>query len=119
MRGRRPSLSWRALPVARASRLGFLPLLFDFVQHAPRTALDVALADVGDLAGILILLREGGGVALRLSRLFTRHAFPPSAVFVLQLHPGALYTPRLSLRRPSLVEWTSDEGVGAYTRRAA
>ncbi|KAF8200582.1 hypothetical protein K438DRAFT_1966047 [Mycena galopus ATCC 62051] len=38
--------------------------------------------DVGDLVEILILLREGGGVALWLSRLFTRHAFPLPGVFV-------------------------------------
>ncbi|KAJ7903022.1 hypothetical protein B0H13DRAFT_2335376 [Mycena leptocephala] len=59
------------------------PCPSSFVQHAPRTALlHVELADVGDLAGILILLQEGGGVALWLSRLFARHAFPLSEVFV-------------------------------------
>jgi hypothetical protein len=34
------------------------------------------------LAGILTLLREGGGVALGLSRLFARHASPLPGIFV-------------------------------------
>ncbi|KAJ6525567.1 hypothetical protein DFH09DRAFT_1188348 [Mycena vulgaris] len=44
---------------------------------------------------ILILLREGGGVALWLSRKKRRHAFPLTGVFVSPPHPCALDTPRL------------------------
>jgi hypothetical protein len=52
------------------------------VQHASRTALlHVELPNVGDLVGILILLREGG-VALWLSREKARRAFPLPGIFV-------------------------------------
>ncbi|KAJ7254483.1 hypothetical protein C8J57DRAFT_614734 [Mycena rebaudengoi] len=59
------------------------------------TLLHVELADVRDLPGVLILLREDGGVALWLSRLFPRHAFPLTGVFVPPPPPCALYTPCL------------------------
>ncbi|KAF8200549.1 hypothetical protein K438DRAFT_1966010 [Mycena galopus ATCC 62051] len=58
---------------------GLCPCPSSFVQYGPHTAL---LADVGDLVRILIPPREGGGVALPLSRLFTRHASPLPRVFV-------------------------------------
>ncbi|KAJ7240957.1 hypothetical protein C8J57DRAFT_1726930 [Mycena rebaudengoi] len=59
------------------------------------TLLRVELADVRDLPGVLILLRDGGGVALWLSRLFPRHAFPLTGVFASPPPPCALYTPCL------------------------
>ncbi|KAF8162261.1 hypothetical protein K438DRAFT_1985196 [Mycena galopus ATCC 62051] len=95
------------------------PCPSSLVQHAPCAVfLHVELADVGDLAGTLMVLREGGAVALWLARLFARHAFPLPRLFVSPPHPCALDTPRLSRRCPSLAGWTSDERVGAYTRRA-
>ncbi|KAJ7884267.1 hypothetical protein B0H13DRAFT_2343751 [Mycena leptocephala] len=59
------------------------PCPSSFLQTAPCTALlYMELADVGDLAGILILLREGGGVALWLCRETGRHAFPLTGLFL-------------------------------------
>ncbi|KAF8207643.1 hypothetical protein K438DRAFT_1930736 [Mycena galopus ATCC 62051] len=49
---------------------------------ADTEVLHAELADVRNLAGILILLREGGEMALELSCLFTRHAFPLPGLFV-------------------------------------
>ncbi|KAJ7921071.1 hypothetical protein B0H13DRAFT_2318831 [Mycena leptocephala] len=61
----------------------FCPCPWSFMQHAPRTAfLHMDLPNVGDLAGILILLREGGGVAPWLSRKKAGHAFSLTGVFV-------------------------------------
>jgi hypothetical protein len=80
MRGRRPSLSWRALPVARASRLGFLPLFFEFCAAC-----------------------SAYGTSSRRCRRCPRYAFP---LLFLQPHPCALYT---SGRCPLLAGWTPDE----------
>ncbi|KAJ6505051.1 hypothetical protein C8R45DRAFT_1090817 [Mycena sanguinolenta] len=70
--------------LARATHCGGSGQLFrGLVQHALHIALPHAeLADALDLATMLILLREGGGVAVWRSRLFTRRAFPLPVVFV-------------------------------------
>ncbi|KAJ6525529.1 hypothetical protein DFH09DRAFT_1416339, partial [Mycena vulgaris] len=65
---------------------------------------------------ILILLREGGGVALWLSRKKRRHAFPLTGVFVSPPHPCALDTPPVVVRR-SLDGRRTNESV--YIRRRA
>ncbi|KAJ6533612.1 hypothetical protein B0H19DRAFT_1383609 [Mycena capillaripes] len=60
-----------------------------FVQHALRSALlHVGLAGVGDLAGILILLREGGGVSLGLSHFMASHPFPLTGNLLFPVRAG-------------------------------
>jgi hypothetical protein len=89
------------------------PCPSSFVQHALRSALlHVELADVGDLAGILILLREGGGVALCLSHEKARHAFPLTGLIVFRARCIARAFPR---RCPWLAGRTPNEWVDAYS----
>ncbi|KAJ7811214.1 kinase-like domain-containing protein [Mycena olivaceomarginata] len=88
---------------------GLCPCPSSLVQYAPCIALlHAELADVRNLAGILILLREGGGAARKSRDMHSRLR----EFSFLHPHPCALYTPG---RCRSLAGWTSDEWVGAYT----
>ncbi|KAJ7877176.1 hypothetical protein B0H13DRAFT_2347268 [Mycena leptocephala] len=88
-------------PLRRRPVWAFCPSPSSFVGHAPCIALlHGELPDVGDLAGIVTLLREGAGVVFWLPRLFARHAFPLPGVLVSPPSPmRAVYPGLFSVAR--------------------